>query len=120
MVPIKNNYYLKIILLNDCPYSEKAKQIINENKIPVKIINVNYENKELYKNDNINTYPQIYLNKKGSKSNLLLGGFTDLSESINNFKSLKSESNLDNSVNNFMNKYKWSKKATLRFIQLFN
>ena len=114
----KNNYYLKIISLNNCPYSDKAKIIINENKIPTKIINVDYENKELYKNNNINTYPQIYLNKKGSKSNLLLGGFTDLSESINNFKYLNS--NLDNYIINFMDKYKWSKKATLRFIQLIN
>ena len=114
---VESQYYIKIITLVSCSYSQAAIDLINNHKIPHKIISVDDPNKNIYKNNLIDTFPQIYLNKHGVKGNMLLGGYDDLKYSLDIFKRNKySEKN----VNIFMNKYKWSKKATLRFIQLLN
>lgn len=110
-------YHIKAILLNNCPYSDAALEIIKNNKIKSNIININNDNKYMYKNDQIDTFPQIYLNKNNSYGNLLLGGYDDLKKFIDNFKDHKYS---DDKINKFMNEYKWSKKATLRFIQLLH
>lgn len=112
-----DKYIIKIILLKGCYYSNLAKQLLLNNNLPCKIIEVDYENKNLYKTDKIQTYPQIYLIKKNSIGNLLLGGCNDLEFIIKTFKNV--EYNINN-VNNFIEKYKWSKKATLRLIELIN
>jgi glutaredoxin len=111
------SYYMKIISLDGCPYSIHANNLLEIHNIPFKKVIVNYDTKDNYKSVDIQTFPQIYLKKLGSKSNLLLGGYDDLKYSIDLFKGQKYD---DNNIINFMNKYKWSKKATLRLIQLLN
>jgi glutaredoxin len=112
-----SNYYLKVIILEGCPYGNKTKKLLNENNIQTKYVYIDHENKENYKTEDIQTFPQIYLNKYNSKGNLLLGGSSDLEDFISTFKN--KQYNVKN-VNNFMEKYKWSKKAVLRLIQLIN
>jgi len=110
-------YYIKAILLENCRYSIAAKKLLESHNIRTEIINVNATNKDEYKNDQIQTFPHIYLCKNNTLGNLLLGGYDDLSYFISNFK--KKTLNDDN-INEFNIKYKWSKKATLRLIQLIN
>lgn len=110
-------YYIKAIILDGCPYSIQANNLLEINKIPFKKTMVTYGNKDNFKSSEIQTFPQIYLKKIGSKGSLLLGGYDDLKFSIDLFKNQKLN---ENNINNFINKYKWSKKATLRLIQLLN
>jgi hypothetical protein len=110
-------YYIKAILLDNCGYSIASKKLLDLHNIRTEIINVNVLNKIEYKNDQIQTFPQIYLCKDNSLGSLLLGGYDDLSYFISNFK--KKTLNDDN-IDKFNIKYKWSKKATLRLIQLIN
>jgi glutaredoxin len=112
----KNNYYIKAILLDSCPYSAKANRLLFKYNIPHEILYVTNETKDIYKTQYISTYPQIYLNKLNNKGNLLLGGYTDLKNFINTFRSNITLHN----ITTFMKDYKWSKKSTLRLIQLIN
>lgn len=112
-----NKYFIKAILLKNCRYSVAAYDLIKMHKLPTQIIWVDQENKDNYKTNIINTFPQIYLKKNNTKGNLLLGGYSDLSDTISIFLHQKL-SNKD--IAKFMEKYKWSKKATLRLIQLIN
>ncbi len=111
-----SNYYLKAILLDGCPYSIAAKDLLAVNNIPAEIVNVNSANKNQFKTNTISTFPQLYLCKTGNNGTQLLGGYDDLAEFISNFKGKYN----DNLIANFMEKYSWSKKATLRMIQLIN
>jgi len=104
-------------MLDGCPYSIRAMEVLKLHNIPYKIINVDNNNKDKYVTDIIDTFPQIYLKKYNSNQNLLLGGCDDLTNFIMNFKSQKLNKN---DINIFMRKYKWSKKAALRLIQLIN
>ena len=79
-------YYLKAIILQGCPYSNNAVKLLKEHKIISDIEYITYNNKELYKTDKIQTFPQIYLKKYNSKGNLLLGGYNDLNNFISTFK----------------------------------
>ncbi len=112
-----NNYFLKMILLEGCRYSIAANELVTVHKIPCQTTWITQSDKELFKNDKIQTFPQIYLNKFGSKGNLLLGGHDNLKEFIDIFKGAKLS---DSNINEFINKSKWSKKSTLRLIQLIN
>ena len=49
-----NNYYLKAILLEGCPYSIAAKDLLKTNNISVEIINVNNSNNDKNKKDQNN------------------------------------------------------------------
>jgi len=116
-------YSLKAIVLQDCPYCE---QLINLFKTDLKYIKINYikvneNNKQEYKNDIINTFPQIYLickkpNGELGKEPLLIGGYDDIKGIVNIILS----NNLDSIKKNIYNKYpSWSNKSRLRLIQLF-
>ncbi len=112
-----SNYYIKAVLLDGCPYSIAAKNLLDTHKIHTNIINVNNNNKNEFKTNLITTFPQIYLCKTNDNGTQLLGGYDDLSNFISNFKGKKyNEQNIDD----FISKYSWSKKATLRMIQLIN
>jgi glutaredoxin len=111
-----SNYYLLAVLLENCGYSTDALQLIQKYSIPHQIINVSYNEIEKYKTNKIKTFPQIYLARNDAKGTLLLGGYDDLNAAINTF--IKKP--INENVNNFMKKYNWSKKGTLRLIQLFN
>ena len=113
-----NNYYLKTIILENCPYSIAANNLLKNFNINHKSIIINQYEKDNYKTSNIETYPQIYLNKYNSKDNLLLGGYSDLKYVFDLFKNKKY---LNQNVNLFLKKYNWwSKKAVLRLVQLIN
>jgi hypothetical protein len=112
-----SDYSLKIILLQGCGYSIAANDLIQQHQIPSQNQWITQSEKDLYVNEKIQTYPQIYLNKINSKGNLLLGGYTELKSFIDTFKGAKIS---DFNINEFMNKSKWSKKSTLRLIQLIN
>jgi glutaredoxin len=110
-------YSIKFISLENCPYSIKAKQLLDNMNINYNYININSNDMDKYITDEIETFPQIYLIKKKSKGNLLLGGYDDLNYSISLFKGQKLD---NNNINIFMNKYKWSRKSVLRLIELIN
>jgi len=127
-----SNYFFKIIILKDndkkkiksnlklkdfsscyeCYYSNQAITILKKYDLPYTIIKIDYKNKD---NSSL-TYPIVYLNKKNSLGNLLLGSYNDLLFVLKKFTNKYSEKD----VNEFMNKYKWSKKITLRLIELIN
>jgi glutaredoxin len=107
-------YYLYIITLENCPYSIAALDLLNSLNIKYKHLIVNQTNKEKYKTEEINTFPQIYLLKNGTK--LLLGGYSDLDEFINLF--IKQKYN-NKTILKFQQKYKlWNKKLILRLLEI--
>lgn len=112
-----DKYFIKAILLEDCSYSNAAHQLIKTHQLPVDITWVNQTNKENYKTDQINTFPQIYLKKINSNGNLLLGCYQELANFIDTFYGQKIS---DSNINNWIEKTYWSKKSTLRLIQLIN
>jgi len=111
------NYYIKAILLEGCGYSSRAKELLERNNIKCEIINISSTEKDKYKTDKIDTFPQIYLCKYNTVGNLLLGGCSDLEDFISNFKGNTYD---DDKINKFINNYGWIKKVTLRLIQLIN
>ena len=58
-----DNYSLRAILLEGCPYSNSANELLKNYNIPVDITWVNQNNKNNFKTDMISTFPQIYLKK---------------------------------------------------------
>ncbi len=110
-------YYFNAILLDECPYSINAKRLLEQYNINHKIIIVTQHNKEKYKNDKIKTFPQIYLKKENSVGNVLIGGYDELNSLINLSNNKKFNNDI---VNSIMNKYKISKKTSLRLYQLIN
>ena len=110
-----SEYFIKAILLENCSYSSAAQDLLIHHNIPNEILNITNRDMNIYSNDMISTYPQLYLKKYNTNGTLLLGGYEDLKKSIDMFKGMKLS---DENINKFMNKHKWSKKATLRFIQL--
>jgi hypothetical protein len=110
-------YTIKAIILENCSYSDAAFKLLQIHNINHEIVNVNQETKHLYKTDKIDTFPQLYMEREDRKGSLLLGGYDELKSTIDLF--LHNKYNV-NHVKEFMNKYNWSKKATLRLIQLIN
>jgi len=110
-------YYLFIVVLENCPYSISAIELLNSFKIKYKILNVKRTDKEKYKTNEIDTYPQIYLKKTPSNDSLLLGGYSNLKEFIDTF--INKEYNEKN-ITIFNKKYLWNKKAILRLIEILH
>lgn len=110
------NYYLSINSLIGCPYSIEIENLLEKNNIPHEINKITSEQKNLFKNENISTFPQIYFKKYNSNGSILLGGNSDFKEILN----LKSKK-LDNTLQFLSNKYpNLNKKTKLRIIQLIN
>jgi glutaredoxin len=114
-----NSYYLHSIILENCPFSNAARELLTNNpEITTKFTIVNHSNKENYKTSQIDTFPQIYLKKHNSNGSLLIGGYTELKEVFNLFHKQKySNDKINQFINNNNN---WSRKSILRFIQLIN
>jgi glutaredoxin len=107
-------YYLYIITLESCPYSIAALELLDSLNIKYKQLKVTDLNKKKYKTEEINTFPQIYLVKDGTK--LLLGGYSDLNEFINLF--IKQKYN-NKTILKFQQKYKlWNRKSILRLLEI--
>ena len=114
-----NKYYLHSVILQNCPYSNAAHDLLkNYPKIKTKITFVNNNNKENYKTEYINTFPQIYLKRSNKNGSLLIGGYTEIKELFDLFYKTKYSKK---KILEFINKNnKWSKKSLLRFIHLIN
>ena len=111
-------YYLFIVVLEHCPYSESAVRLLEENKINFKSLKIKSLEKDKYKTVDISTFPQIYLKKTRNNDTLLLGGFTDLKSFFVNFINKKYD---ENKVIEFKKKYElWNKHSILRLIELIN
>jgi hypothetical protein len=112
-------YYINAVILNNCGYSKAAKELLDKyTNINKKYIFVNYDEKDKYKTELIQTFPQIYLKKENTMNSLLLGGYTELKDFIDTFYGKKLD---NNEINKFMRKnLSWSKKGTLRLIELIN
>lgn len=96
---------LKVISLNDCPYSMAAEDLINNikksDKVNVIIINVSFEDKEKYKQGDMKTFPQIYFN------NEIIGGYEDFKEIYNFIQNKNSGNrNLDDIISMLKGKLK--------------
>lgn len=109
------NYYLQLVILENCSYSNAAKELLQNHKIKTKIISVNYANKDNYKTEEINTFPQIYLKKNNNNGSLLIGGYTDLKKLFDQYYKIEYSSDKIKLIND-----KWSKRALLNFIILIN
>lgn len=108
-------YYLEINSLEGCPYSQEVNALVKSHNINANINRISYNEKHLYKNNIISTFPQVYLKKYNSAGSVLLGGNSDFKEilSMNN-------KTLDLQLKLLSNKYKnISKKTQLRIIELF-
>ena len=106
---------LKVISLNGCPFSMAVENLINsigrkeDSKVHVNIINISQEEKSNYKNNMIDTFPQVYFNDK------LLGGYDSFNEL---YLSIKGEASLDKMINVMKTKTKIKEgKETLRLIK---
>lgn len=109
-------YYLFIVVLEGCGYSQAAIELLNDYKIKYKSIKINQEEKNKYITPEINTFPQIYLKKNKTNDSLLLGGYTDLKYFCDMFKNKKYD---EKKIIEFNKKYSfWNKKSTLRLIEL--
>ena len=111
-------YSLKIIVLENCPYSMAAVELLNNYNIKFKKITVNQETKYKYKTDIISTFPQIYIIDKKDENNnsLLLGGYSDIEEIIN----IINNKNLTYIKKKLNTKYTdFDNKRILRIIEIF-
>lgn len=113
-------YYIKLISLKGCPYSEAAESLLSNNKIKSEIVSVNYHEKDKFKTNEAQTFPQLYLKKKYSSGSLFLGGYDtfksyyDLAHSNSNKENI-----LDKIKQEIKNKNKnMSNKSILRLIEL--
>jgi glutaredoxin len=106
-------YKLKVIVLEHCPYSIAAVELLNNYNIKFQKILVKQNNKEKFKTNEISTFPQIYMINKNEK--LLLGGYSDLEEIINIINKSK---NLDKIKDELKEKYS-NNKIILRIIEIF-
>lgn len=104
-----------LISLENCPYSEAAKEMLDNYKIKYKYILVNNITKIKYKTKEVKTFPQIYYLKRDEKH--LIGGFDDLKFIIDIIND--SYDNPKN-INKIVKKYKtWNRKDVLRLVTLF-
>jgi len=111
-------YYLFVVTLENCPYSSAAIELLNSFKIKFKNLIVKRIEKDKYKTNEIQTFPQIYLKKTPSHDSLLLGGYSDLKEFVDSFINKKYD---ESTVENFRRKYQfWNKKSILRLIEIIN
>jgi glutaredoxin len=107
---------LKVIVLENCPYSISASELLTNYKIKFDKIMVNNNNKHKYKTDKISTFPQIYMINQ-DKEEILLGGYSDIEEIIN---IINSNTNINAIKKEIKTKYSYiNNKQILRIIEIF-
>ena len=112
------DYYLYCVILKNCPYSEAAYSLLNTyEKINKEFTFVTQDDKENYKTDKIKTFPQIYLKKYNSNGTQLIGGYSEIKSIFDQFYGKYDKNNLKKFLSDNNN---WSKKTTLRLIELIN
>ena len=112
-------YYLKAVLLENCYYSNNARQLLQKYNFKQEIIDVTQSEKNKWKNNEISTFPQIFLKKENHKDNLFIGGFTDI-QFIEIQINSATDKNFSEIKKNIQNKYSHlSEKSVLRLMELF-
>jgi glutaredoxin len=113
-----DKYYLQIIALEGCPHSRASIELAEKIKEDCRnIIKISHEEKHNYKNNDIDTFPQIYLMKQKGGS-LLLGGNSDFQKVYTLYKNNK---NYNLELDNFLKENtNWNKKSALRLINIIN
>jgi len=113
-----SNYYLHIVALINCPYSNASIELVKDQKFKSVITKVDNNNKDNYKTDDIDTFPQIYLKKNNNPGSLLLGGHTELKKFFDTFHVTEyKKENVDKFIEQ---NTRWTKKPVLRLIELIN
>lgn len=112
-------YYLDVISLEGCPYSTAAEELLNLKKVNFKLTKVKYNEKEMYKSEEISTFPQIYLKKKNSSGKLLIGGYEDLKEIYNKITTSRTIDLIVNSLGKLLGN-NFNKKIILRLVELLS
>jgi len=114
-----SNYYINAILLIGCPYSDRAQVLLGDNHFKKEITRISFQDKDKFKMENYNTYPQIFLKKENKMESLFIGGCDELESCIEIIKNPNNR-DINGDIKIILNKYniKWSKKARLRLIQL--
>ena len=113
-----NDYYLFCVILENCPYSIAAHELISSYKnIKKEFTFIKRNDMENYKTELISTFPQIYLKKYNTNGTQLIGGYDEFTKIINLFYKKIDKQNIDDylQLNNL-----WNKKSLLRLIQLIN
>ncbi len=115
---MSSDYYIYSVILKGCPYSEAAHTFLNSyNNIKKEFSFINQDDKEKFKTDKINTFPQIYLKKHNSNGSHLIGGYTEIKNFFDKFYG-KYDNKL---ITTFLNdNSSWTKKTTLRLVELIN
>ena len=85
--------------------------------IPIIYIEINDSEKTKYKTDEISTFPQVYLVKKNTIGELLVGGCDDTKKIIEVISSNKKINKINMLISQLYPS--WSEKAKLRLIELF-
>ena len=115
------SYNIKIIFLENCDFSKKSLKLLQDNNIKYELVEIDHMNKDKFKTDIISTFPQIYLTKQNNVGHLLLGGYNELNYAIKLFKNIDNKDVFNKNKKQFMSEnINWSKKATLRLIELIN
>ena len=109
-------YYLELILLKDCYYSDKALSLVKELGINHRKITVS-ENKDRYKTKPTDTFPRILLKRHNRIGDVFIGGYDDL---YNLYQLFYKKSYNEDNVKKYMEEYKMEKHTVLRLIQLIN
>ena len=113
-----SKYSLHAIILEGCPHSMAADNLLNNLKSNKEITLITHENKEKYKTDEINTFPQIYLKKESNNSSLLLGGNSDIQQIFKLFYKKKYE---PEKVNKYLEEnLQLNKRSLLNLIKIIN
>jgi glutaredoxin len=110
-------YYIHTVLLENCSFSTSAKNLLDKYNIKYTNTIVNQSNKDKFKTDKLQTFPQVFFKKKNNNGALYLGGYNELDEL---FRMFYKQSLHSSNLLLVQNKYKISKKAGLRLIELIN
>lgn len=108
---------LYIVSLIGCPYCAALYELLDSLNIKYDSKDITWEEKEDHINDQISTFPQVYINEK------LLGGYDDIKEINTKIKKIYS-SNTKNKLNimsKFLNnKYDFlERREILNIIKMF-
>jgi hypothetical protein len=117
-----SNYYLYAVILKNCPYSTAGHELINSfNHIEKKFSIIQAREKDKYKTEYINTFPQIYLKRHNTNGTQLIGGYSEFKSIVETFYHNTDNLNIENKVNDFLKENSsWNKKSFLRLIELLH
>jgi glutaredoxin len=108
---------LKVVVLENCPYSIAVVELLNNYKIKFNKIIVNNDNKHKYKTDKISTFPQIYMINKDDE--ILLGGYSDIEEIIDIINSSTKLNIIKQKIKTKYSNININNKQILRIIEIF-